>query len=84
MDQICADRLLEHRDRSPITSTIRRVPAEVLLSEEDGMKAVCAVNLHNVISVSQARVGKRVARLSSLRMDQICAALRFSLGYDDG
>lgn len=67
---------------APITSTIRGVPSEVLLSGEDGMKGPCAVNLHNTITVIQDRLGKRVAQLSSLRMDEICAALRFSLGCD--
>jgi len=68
---------------APITSTIRGVPSEVVLSEEDGMKAPCAVNLHNAVTVSQQRLGKRVAQLGSVRMHQICAALRFSLGCDD-
>ena len=67
---------------APITSTIRGVPSEVVLSEEDGMKASCAVNLHNVITVSQQRLGRRVGLLGSLRMSEICIALRFSLGCD--
>ena len=67
---------------APITSTICGVPSEVLLSEEDGMKAVCAVNLHNAVTVAQARLGRRVARLNSLRMEQICAALRFCVACD--
>jgi len=67
---------------APITSTIRGVPSEVALGEDDGMKAPCAVNLHNTITVSKDRLGKRVARLSGPRMDEICAALRFSLGCD--
>jgi mRNA interferase MazF len=67
---------------APITSTIRGVPSEVVLSEEDGMKASCAVNLHHAVTVSQERLGKRVARLSTPRMNEICAALRFSLGCD--
>lgn len=67
---------------APITSAIRGVPSEVVLNEEDGMKASCAVNMHNVVTVSQDRLGKRVAQLSSLRMNEICAALRFSLGCD--
>ena len=67
---------------APITSTIRSVPSEVVLSEEDGMKTPCAVNLHNAVTVSQHRLGKRVAQLNSLRMNEICAALRFSLGCD--
>jgi mRNA interferase MazF len=69
---------------APITSTIRGVPSEVVLNEEDGMKRPCAVNLHNAVTVSQQRLGKRVAQLSSSRMAQVCAALRFSLGCDLG
>ncbi|MGO9337128.1 MAG: type II toxin-antitoxin system PemK/MazF family toxin [Terracidiphilus sp.] len=69
---------------APITSAIRGVPSEVVLQEEDGMKAACAVNLHNVVTVSQDRLGRRVAQLSSSRMNEICAALRFSLGCDLG
>lgn len=67
---------------APITSTVRGVPSEVVLSEEDGMKTTCAVNLHHAVTVSQERLGKRVARLSVRRMNEICAALRFSLGCD--
>lgn len=69
---------------APITSTIRGVPSEVVLNEEDGMRSVCAVNLHNAVTVSQQRLGKRVAQLSSLRMREICAALGFSLGCEEG
>ena len=67
---------------APITSAIRGVPSEVQLSAEDGMKAACAVNLHNAVTVSQNRLGKRVAQLGSARMLEICAALRFALGCD--
>jgi len=69
---------------APITSTIRGVPSEVMLTEEDGMRASCAVNLHNAVTVSQGRLGKRVAQLSAVRMKEVCAALRFSLGCDLG
>ena len=63
---------------APITSTIRGVPSEVALNEEDGMKAPCAVNLHNAVTISQDRLGRRMAQLSSSRMREICAALQFS------
>jgi mRNA interferase MazF len=69
---------------APITSTIRGVPSEVALDEDDGMKAPCAVNLHNAVTVSQSRLGKRVALLRTERMNEICAALRFALGRDLG
>jgi mRNA interferase MazF len=64
---------------APITSTIRDVPSEVVLDIDDGMKRRCAVNLHNVVTISQERLGKRVSGLSHQRMQEVCSALRFSL-----
>ena len=64
----------------PITSTIRDAPSEVILDVDDGMKGRCAVNLHNAVTVSQERLGKRIASLSPERMQEVCTALRFSLG----
>ena len=65
---------------APITSTLRGVPSEVRLTEADGMKEVGAVNLHNLVTVSKAHLGRRVAMLSPERMKEICAALGFALG----
>ena len=31
------------------------------------------MNLHNAVTVSQQRLGKRVAQLSSARMNEVCA-----------
>jgi mRNA interferase MazF len=67
---------------APITTTIRGVPSEVALDEQDGMKAPCAVNLHNAITIPQSRLSRRVGKLSAARMQQICAALSFSLGCE--
>ena len=65
---------------APITSTIRGVPSEVILDIEDGMKGRCAVNLHNAVTISQERLGRRVSSLNASRMREVCAALGFSLG----
>jgi len=65
---------------APITSTIRGVPSEVILDIDDGMKNRCAINLHNAVTVAQSRLGRRVGALSSELMQQVCAALGFSLG----
>jgi mRNA interferase MazF len=67
---------------APITSTIRGVPSEVVLDIDDGMKSRCAVNLHNAVTLAQARLGRRVSALSAERIREVCAALRFSLGCD--
>jgi mRNA interferase MazF len=69
---------------APITSSTRGVPSEVALNEGDGMKGPCAVNLYNVLTVQQSRLGRRVAHLNSSRMEEICAALSFSLGCHPG
>jgi mRNA interferase MazF len=65
---------------APITSTVRDVPSEVILDIDDGMKGRCVVNLHNAVTIPQERLGRRVASLSPQRMQEICLALRFSLG----
>jgi len=65
---------------APISSTIRDVPSEVRLGVEDGMKGPCAVNLHNVVTVDQQNLGRRVGSLTPVMMDRVCRALAFSLG----
>jgi len=67
---------------APITSTIRGVHSEVILTEADGMKARCAVNLLNVTSVNRERIGRRITQLNAARMSEICDALRFAVGCD--
>ena len=67
---------------APITSTIRGVPSEVTLGVEDGMRQPCAANLHNIMTVAQTNVGRRLAQLGPSRMREVCAALAFALGCD--
>jgi len=79
------DALIPHLSKvtvAPVTSTMRGAPSEVPLTEDDGMKGPCAVNLHNTSTVPRQHLGRRIAQLSPVRMSQICAALRFSLGCD--
>jgi mRNA interferase MazF len=66
---------------APITSTIRGIPSEVLLTPEDGLPRDCAVNLDHVQTVSAARVGTLISALTSERMGEIRAALLFALGF---
>jgi len=68
---------------APITPTIRGVPSEVVIGPDDGLKQPSAVNLHNVMTVSKDRVGRRVGQLGDARMREVCRALGFSLGCGD-
>ena len=66
---------------APITSTIRDIPSEVLLSKEDGMKHDCAINLDHIQTVSKGKVGGLITKLSPTRMDELHKALNFALGF---
>lgn len=67
---------------APITSTIRSIPTEVVLTEEDGLPATCAANFDNLQTIPKRNVGDRIARLSSMRMKEAEAAIAFGLGFD--
>lgn len=68
---------------APISSTVRGVPSEVALDVADGMKGVCAINLHNAITLPQTKLLKRVGSLSPARMREVCKALHFALGCEE-
>lgn len=65
---------------APITTRVRDVPSEVVIDTEDGMKSICAVNLHNLVTVPKSILGRRLASLSEARMRAACTALTFALG----
>ena len=47
---------------APITSTIRSIPTEVILTETDGLPNTCAANFDNLVA-QVAYVGSRLGRL---------------------
>ncbi len=69
---------------APITSTIRSIPTEVILTEDDGLPSTCAANFDNLQTVPKSNIGGRIARLTARRMKEADAAVSFALGFDDG
>jgi len=67
---------------APITSTIRETPSSVRLGPEDGLPDECSATLHNVQTVTQARIGALIAVLTESRMAQVESALLFALGME--
>lgn len=67
---------------APITSTIRGAAFEVLLTEDDGMKHLCAINLLQTACLPKDRLGQFVTRLSLKKESELCSSLRFALGCD--
>jgi mRNA interferase MazF len=66
---------------APITSTIRDIPSEVLLTKEDGMPHDCAVNLDYVQTVSKARIGSLITTLGPRKTLELRSGLLFALGF---
>jgi len=67
---------------APITSTVRDIPSEVMLTRADGVPRECAVNLDHLQTVPKARIGHLIASLSPDRMTAVRLALLFALGFD--
>ena len=67
---------------APITTTIRQIPSAVRLGPEDGLPADGVVNLHNVQTVTQTRVGALITVLAESKMAQVESSLLFSLGME--
>jgi mRNA interferase MazF len=68
----------------PCTTTVRGIPAEVLLEPtEDPIPRSSVVNLDSVESVSIGTLVERVGRLSDRRMRQICDALEIAVACED-
>jgi mRNA interferase MazF len=68
---------------APITTTIRDIPSEVLLTKHDGMPKDCAVNCDHLQTVSKAKIGSLITTLSGAKMSQVREAVSFALGLSD-
>src|SRR5262245_33348842 len=66
---------------APITSTIRDIPSEVLLTPDDGMPRSCAINLDHVQTVARGKLGALITTLGRQRLREVKGALDFALGF---
>ena len=64
---------------APVTSTIRDIPSEVLLSPRDGMHNDCVVNCDHIQTVSKSNIGALITTLSRERLGEIRDAVSFAL-----
>ena len=64
----------------PVTSTIRGLSTEVQLSEDDGVRRPCVVNLDNLQLVPRTRLLRRVGRAAPSTLRAICVATATAIG----
>ena len=67
---------------APVTTTIRDIPSEVLLTPEDGLLTACAASIDNIQTVAKHRLGPMISYLSLERMEEVDRAIAFALGLD--
>jgi mRNA interferase MazF len=67
---------------APITSTIRSIPTEVVLTEEDGLPSTCAANFDTLQTVPKSNIGDRISHLTARKMKEAALAVSFALGLD--
>jgi mRNA interferase MazF len=68
---------------APITSTIRSIPTEVVLTKDDGLPDICAANFDNLQTVPKANISAPITHLSNSKMKAAAGAIGFALGIID-
>jgi len=64
---------------APLTSTIRDIPSEVLLTRHDGVRKDCAINCDHIQTVSKGKIGTLVTTLVPEKLTQVRDAIHFAL-----
>ena len=67
---------------APVTSTLRDIPTEVVLSKQDGMRKNCAVNYDHIQTVAKGKLGSCITTLSNVKMKRVAEAIEFSLNLN--
>ena len=66
---------------APITTTMRDIPTEVILTEEEGMPQMCCINLDHIQTISKVQIGALITILNEQQLLQVQRAILFALGF---
>lgn len=67
---------------APITTTIRDIPSEVVLTTQDGMPRDCAINFDHIQTVQKGKLGMLITTLPADKLAEVDQAVSFALGVD--
>lgn len=65
---------------APATRTVRGIPTEVPLDEDDGMPLPCALTLDNLATIPKALLTEKITALSAGKRGELCRALALATG----
>lgn len=64
---------------APATRTVRGIPTEVQLDQDDGLPERCALSMDNVTVVAKRALRTLICTLGTSRMLEVCRALRVAV-----
>lgn len=67
---------------APITSTIRGIPTEVVLTPAEGFANDSAINVDNIQTVPEAKLTTYLTHLTPAKLQALHQAISFALGFD--
>lgn len=60
---------------APVTRTVRGIPTEVALGEEEGLPVLCAASFDNLQPINRQLLTQRMGVLGVARRHEVCRAL---------
>jgi len=64
----------------PATRTVRGIPTEVALDEDDGMPTPCVLSLDNLSLIRPSLCTEHITTLGPAKVHAVCQALRVATG----
>ena len=60
---------------APVTRTVRGIPTEIALGDDEGLPVACAASFDNLQPVNRGLLTERVGGLAPARRNEVCRAL---------
>lgn len=76
------DEAIQRRTRvtvAPLTTHLRRIPSQVTVGPEDGLRDRSAISLDDIATIGKSRLRNHITTLSASKMAAVEAAIKFSL-----
>lgn len=66
---------------APMTTRLREIPTQVVVTRQDGMPRDCAISLDHLQTVSKSKVGPLILTLPPDKLAAVENAVLFALGF---
>lgn len=66
-----------------VTTTIRRIPIELPLGVNEGLRKACVANCDNLRTVARSRLVRRLGRLAPHRWAEVKRAVGYSFDWEE-